>query len=111
MLMKNIFLVISQTAERYVIEANGLLIRKVSEADDGVYTCRAIVMETGEYQERHIKVEVHTSPSFDEMEMPAEAEVVEGDSGSITCMAKGKPTPQYTWIKADTRQELSSGAR
>ncbi|XP_065347050.1 fasciclin-2 isoform X4 [Cloeon dipterum] len=97
------------TTDRYVIEANGLLIRRVTEADDGVYTCRAIVMNTGEYQERHIKVEVHTPPSFEEM--PAEAEVVEGDSGSLTCRAKGKPSPTYTWIKGDTREELSNSLR
>ncbi|XP_059484777.1 fasciclin-2 isoform X2 [Neocloeon triangulifer] len=97
------------TTDRYVIEANGLLIRKVAESDDGTFTCRAIVMETGEYQERLIKVEVHTPPSFDDM--PTEAEVVEGDSGSITCRARGKPIPNYTWIKADTREELSNSLR
>lgn len=44
--------------ERYVVESDGLLIVKASEADDGIYTCRAIVVETGELSERNIRVEV-----------------------------------------------------
>ncbi|KAF4523467.1 hypothetical protein B566_EDAN014993 [Ephemera danica] len=91
------------------VETDGLLIRKVTEADDGVYVCRAIVLETGELAERHINVEVHTPPTFENMQ--TEAEVVEGDSGSITCVAKGKPPPHYYWVKADTRQDLSSTER
>jgi hypothetical protein len=41
-----------------VVETDGLLIRKVTEADDGEYVCRAIVLETGELSERRINVEV-----------------------------------------------------
>lgn len=43
--------------------------------------------------------------------MQSEAEVVEGDSGSITCVAKGKPAPQYFWVRDGTQQDLSSSAR
>jgi neurocan core protein len=47
-----------QVGGRYVVETDGLLIQKVTEADDGTYTCRAIVMDTGELSERSIRVEV-----------------------------------------------------
>ena len=43
---------------RYIVEQDGLLIVKATEADDGTYTCRAIVIETGELSERNIHVEV-----------------------------------------------------
>lgn len=43
---------------RYVIEPDGLLISKVSESDDGIYICRAVVIKTGELSSRSIKVEV-----------------------------------------------------
>lgn len=53
--------------------------------------------------------QVHTLPVFEHMQ--SEAEVVEGDSGSITCMAKGKPAPTYSWVRAGTQQDLSSASR
>jgi neurocan core protein len=43
---------------RYIVETDGLLIVKATEADDGTYTCRAIVIDTGELSERSIRVEV-----------------------------------------------------
>jgi neurocan core protein len=47
-----------KVGRRYIIETDGLLIQNVTEADDGMYTCRAIVIETGELSERNIHVEV-----------------------------------------------------
>jgi thioredoxin reductase len=46
------------TGDRYVIHANGLMIKNVQESDDGTYTCRAVVITTGELAERNIKLEV-----------------------------------------------------
>lgn len=43
---------------RYIVEPDGLIIVKAREADDGTYTCRAIVVDTGELSERNIRVEV-----------------------------------------------------
>jgi neurocan core protein len=47
-----------QAGGRHIVETDGLLIVKATEADDGTYTCRAIVIDTGELSERNIRVEV-----------------------------------------------------
>lgn len=44
--------------KHYGVEGDGLLINGVTEQDDGIYICRAIVLDTGELSERNIKVEV-----------------------------------------------------
>lgn len=44
--------------DNFVIDTDGLVIKNVTEADDGIYICRAIVLDTGELSERNIKVEV-----------------------------------------------------
>ena len=49
---------IIQTNDDVVTDSDGLILLRPSEADDGIYICRAIVVETGELAERNIKVEV-----------------------------------------------------
>lgn len=49
---------IIETKNRYVLDADGLLVQNITEEDDGIYVCRAIVVATGEMAERPIKVEV-----------------------------------------------------
>lgn len=44
------------TNDRYVVKSDGLLIRDIRESDDGIYTCRAAVLETGSFDARNIKV-------------------------------------------------------
>ncbi|KAG8268649.1 axonal fasciculation [Homalodisca vitripennis] len=53
---------------------------------------------------------VHTAPTFDER-MPTTVEVVEGESASVTCVAKGKPNPQYSWIRSNNDLNLASSDR
>ncbi|XP_049875035.1 fasciclin-2 [Pectinophora gossypiella] len=97
------------TGDRYVIHANGLMIKNVEESDDGTYTCRAVVIQTGELAERNIKVEVYTAPEMEERDL--RVEIKEGESAAITCKARGKPPPKYSWIKASTRENLASTSR
>ncbi|CAB3247204.1 unnamed protein product [Arctia plantaginis] len=97
------------TGERYVIHTNGLMIRNVEESDDGTYTCRAVVIQTGELAERNIKLEVYTAPEMEERE--PRVEIREGESAAISCKARGKPNPTYSWIRASTRENLASTSR
>lgn len=55
-------------------------------------------------------LQVHTAPMFDET-MPSTVEVVEGESASVTCLARGKPRPQYSWIRSDNDLNLASTGR
>ncbi|KAK4886441.1 hypothetical protein RN001_002712 [Aquatica leii] len=83
------------SSNRYITDQHGLLIKKVKESDDGVYTCRAVVFKTGQIEAKNIKP----------------VEVVEGEEASIICNGTGKPPPSFTWIKEKTRQDLSVADR
>ncbi|XP_031789597.1 fasciclin-2 isoform X4 [Nasonia vitripennis] len=95
-----------RTNDHYVIETHALRIKNVKESDDGIYTCRASVEQTGELQERAIRVEVHTRPSIVEAENSV-YEVTEGESAQILCKGTGKPPPKFTWIKTLTKENLA----
>ncbi|XP_034230309.1 fasciclin-2 isoform X2 [Thrips palmi] len=97
------------TGGRYVVETDGLTIQRPVESDDGVYTCRAIVIQTGELAQRDIHVEVHTPPTFEDM--LASTKIVEGETATIRCRARGKPKPTFAWIKASTQQNMASADR
>ncbi|EEB14179.1 Fasciclin-2 precursor, putative [Pediculus humanus corporis] len=96
-------------SNRYIIEPDGLLISKVKETDDGVYTCRAIVIKTGELAIRHIKVEVHTPPTIHFNN--STIEVIEGEIASVPCMAEGKPKPTYSWIRKENNANVAKMSR
>ncbi|XP_043285257.1 fasciclin-2 isoform X2 [Venturia canescens] len=98
-----------ETGDHYVIETHALTIKKVVESDEGIYTCRALVIPTGEVQERAIRVEVLEEPKIEETH--SEIEIVEGKTETITCKASGKPPPKYTWVKYLTREDLSTTDR
>lgn len=90
---------------RYVIENRGLLIKNVSESDDGLYTCRAAVISTGELAKRVIRVEVQIKPEV--QKLPPILDAVEGQSFSFLCNATGKPVPEFQWIKKSTQQNVA----
>lgn len=93
-----------KSSGRYVIENRGLLIRNVSESDDGLYTCRAAVISTGELAKRVIRVEVQIKPEV--QKLPLVLDAVEGQSFSYLCNATGKPVPEFQWIKKSTQQNV-----
>lgn len=90
--------------DRHIVESHGLLLKNVKEADDGVYTCRAVVVSTGQIAFRVIRVEVQVPPTIMPMDTVA---IIEGESASVQCNGTGKPPPSFNWIKEDTRQDLS----
>ncbi|XP_049826206.1 fasciclin-2 isoform X2 [Aethina tumida] len=92
-----------KTTDKYIVDNDQLLIRNVTEADDGVYKCTAVVVETGRIKTRDIKVEVQVPPKIEKIE---NLSVIEGVSAEVVCKAYGKPPPTYTWIKEKTRENL-----
>jgi len=93
---------IISTGDRYVIETDGLLIKKVNREDAGTYTCRARVLETGSLEERDIKMEVHVPPVW--IEKPSfSVRGVEQEKVELGCIADGTPHPHYTWVDWEGR--------
>lgn len=86
-----------------------MLIRNVQESDDGIYTCRAAVIQTGELVERNIRVEVQVLPKVDPFTV--ELEGIEDQPFSVKCNATGKPVPTYTWVKDSNQLNLENADR
>ncbi|XP_048516191.1 fasciclin-2 isoform X2 [Athalia rosae] len=97
------------TNDHYVIETHSLKIKNVQESDDGIYTCRASVMTTGQLEERAIRVEVHVRPVIEGLE--SGVEIIEGENANIVCKATGKPPPKFTWVKSLEQRNLASADR
>lgn len=70
-----------------MIQTKGLLVRNVQESDDGIYTCRAVVVQTGEFVERDIRVEVQVLPKV--QPFTTELEGIEDQPFSVQCNATG----------------------
>uniref|UniRef100_A0A1B0GL92 Putative neural cell adhesion molecule l1 n=1 Tax=Lutzomyia longipalpis TaxID=7200 RepID=A0A1B0GL92_LUTLO len=98
-----------KTGDRYVVRTHGLLIRSVEEADDGIYTCRAAVIQTGELVERNIRVEVQIKPEI--YGLANVLETVEGQQFSTFCNATGKPVPEFTWVKSIDQRNVANADR
>ncbi|CAI6366710.1 unnamed protein product [Macrosiphum euphorbiae] len=97
-----------QDGNGFVKDIDGLLIQNVTAEDDGLYKCRAIVLDTGNIQDRDIRVEVHIPPTF-APDQVSKLEVVEGEMASVRCAANGKPEPKVTWIHMPDQRDLSEG--
>lgn len=90
-----------KSSGRFVIKHDGLLINNVQESDDGVYTCRAAVIQTGELMERNIQLDVQLKPEI--TSLGSEYEAIEGQEFSVKCSGKGKPAPEFKWINQDQK--------
>lgn len=87
----------------------GLKIRDVQGEDDGTYTCRAAVIQTGELNERNINLEVLEKPKI--TSLPVRMNTVEGHQFSAFCNATGKPVPNFTWIRDLTQENVANADR
>lgn len=87
---------------RYKQTDEGLIIRNISEADNGVYLCRAEVAEEAMFDEKKITVEVHVPPMMTEG-LGSGVEGVEGDEMVIACKADAYPDPVFHFYKGDDK--------
>ncbi|KAJ8915925.1 hypothetical protein NQ315_015540 [Exocentrus adspersus] len=94
--------------DKFIISDGSLIIRNVTEMDDGVYKCTAVVLETGKINSKNIKVEVQIPPRIADMDSIT---IIEGETASAKCTATGKPPPVYQWIKLKDRQDLAVADR
>jgi len=90
---------IISTGDQYVIESDGLLIKDVTKKNAGTFTCRARVPQTGELEERDIRLDVQEPPSW--IIKPSDLRGAELDKVEFKCSALGSPPPKYTWVDKD----------
>jgi neural cell adhesion molecule len=84
------------------------MIKNVELTHDGVYTCRAAVIQTGELMERNIKLDVQLIPEITSLEKVYTA--IEGQEFSVRCIGTGKPAPQFTWLNRE-QKDMSTADR
>ncbi|CAG0880129.1 unnamed protein product [Cyprideis torosa] len=82
--------------QRFRVTSEGIIINGVKEEDEGAYTCRALVSETGELQETVINFAIYRAPEW--VQEPEDVTGTEGEALEIECIAKGRPDPTYKWI-------------
>lgn len=92
-------------SERYITESDGIKVTGVTEEDKGNFSVRAMVQQTGRFQARLIKVEVHVPPEIIELEPKMEA--TEGNEATFHCQASGFPRPVYAWLDPNMRNLTS----
>ncbi|XP_064081205.1 fasciclin-2-like isoform X3 [Macrobrachium nipponense] len=85
--------------DNHIIQQDGVLIKKVTEADEGIYRCRARVPEIGSIDYRDIQVEVYVPPQINIA--PENVTGVEKETVTFKCGANGKPQPVYSWVNKD----------
>ncbi|XP_017284342.1 vascular endothelial growth factor receptor 2 isoform X2 [Kryptolebias marmoratus] len=99
---------------RIKLKSDGLVIRRVTETDEGNYTVVLINKITKEEQRRSFQLLVNVPPRIIEKEVAADTDVYEyGKSPTLRCTARGFPTPehiQWQWLpKEDCPEAFTSG--
>ncbi|XP_048258005.1 hemicentin-1-like isoform X2 [Haliotis rufescens] len=83
--------------ERYRLLPQGLEIKNITMADNGVYICSIILIETGDLLPFHINVTVTVPPSL--KGPPTRSTAIVGKRFEMTCVADGTPRPSFTFKK------------
>ncbi|KAL9972326.1 hypothetical protein ACROYT_G018611 [Oculina patagonica] len=98
------------TGEHHVIQSdNTLLLRNVTYADHGTYTCSAVSVLGNDSASAHLTVHVPVQIT----KGPKSLVVEEGSDLILTCTATGHPQPSISWERLgsslDTRRLLVDG--
>lgn len=83
--------------DKYQITNEGLRIKNPTAEDEGIYTCQAFVLKTGELKNQHIQVNIKTVPKW--VQLPQDIEGVRGQDVIIKCDAVAKPNPKIEFLK------------
>ncbi|XP_063218508.1 lachesin-like [Bacillus rossius redtenbacheri] len=79
-----------------------LHVRQVKEADRGCYMCQ---INTNVMKKQVGCLDVHVPPDILYDETSADVAVQEGDNATLSCRAKGRPSPRLTW-RRESGQDL-----
>ncbi|KAK2191593.1 hypothetical protein NP493_50g02002 [Ridgeia piscesae] len=96
-------------SNHYVLEQDGLKIMNITEADNGLYVCRAEVQSDARFDFKNINVVVHIPPKI--TDGPGEVEGIEGHEVSITCKATGKPSPKFLFYRDNNPEPIVHSER
>ncbi|KAK6173788.1 hypothetical protein SNE40_017187 [Patella caerulea] len=92
------------SGSRYVQQKEGLIIKNISEEDNGIYYCLINVGEMGDFRQYNITVQVTIPPKFDRPATSTDAIV--GKRFEMSCYASGNPPPLFTFFKDDNPNPL-----
>ncbi|GAB1601970.1 neural cell adhesion molecule 2-like isoform X5 [Argonauta hians] len=85
------------TGGRYEIRPDGLFIKNITEADNGLYNLEAEIISKSSFDDKNIIVKVVVPPKISNP--PAVSPPVEGSDFKLRCEATGDPSPTYSWLK------------
>ncbi|XP_073979573.1 fasciclin-2-like isoform X2 [Rhodnius prolixus] len=88
---------------RYMTQPGGLYIENITQEDEGIYTCTAyqVTSKTSNFKSQNIRLFVLRKPKWPESNR-SEGDISYGYKGgvaNITCLALGKPFPEYSWSR------------
>ncbi|CAH0686269.1 unnamed protein product [Spodoptera exigua] len=90
---------IFNNTEKYQIMPEGLIVKNVSNDDEGIYKCSASVLSTGEEVELDIQAKVMTPPVITQLYGSPDSVVANGESLMIQCSTEGLPEPEVALKK------------